>query len=370
VTNATIGVEARTLLGQPTGVGRYLRHLLKEMLALDPTIRFRLYFDRDGDDGLGADPRIERRRVRGRGMNALRWTHAALPRLMRSDPPPLAHFPFYTLPWSPPCPAVVTIHDITFTLRPEWFPWRSRVAFGLFARRSARRAAHVLTVSETSRRDLIGAYALDPAKVTAVPLAAGEEFAPRPPAESEAAARRHGLERPYLVHLGSLHPRRNLERLLDAVAGQPIALALVGRVERPYASVEPMIRARGLEGKVKHLGYVPEGDLPALLGGALALVYPSLYEGFGLPVLEAMACGTPVLTSNVSALPETAGEAAILVDPSSTEEIARGIRDLIGSAELRDRLRAAGLARARSFSWRRTAEGTLAVYARVLGRRP
>ncbi|HZE89045.1 MAG TPA: glycosyltransferase family 1 protein, partial [Verrucomicrobiae bacterium] len=271
---------------------------------------------------------------------------------------------------TPPCPSVVTIHDITFTLRPEWFPWRSRIAFGLFARRSARRAAHVLTVSEASRRDLIGAYGLSPGGVTAIPLAPDAAFSPRGERESVEVARRHGLALPYLIHLGSLHPRRNLPRLLDAMATLPpgVSLALVGRCERPYTSIEPMIRARGLEPRVRHLGYVPEADLPGLVSGAIALVYPSLYEGFGLPVVEAMACGTPVLTSDVSALPETAGGAALLVDPSSTEAIARGISDLIASASLREALREKGLARARDFSWRRTALATLDVYRSALGR--
>jgi len=365
-----VGIDARCLLGEPTGVGRYLRGILSEMPGLDPDLEVTLYLDRAGEDGIEDQPRIGRVRLEGGGRNAFRWTHLDLPGLLRSGAPPLMHFPFYTLPWSLPCPAVVTIHDITFTLHPEWFPWRSRVAFGLFAPRSARRAAHVLTVSECSRRDIVRAYGLDPSRVTAIPLAAGGEFSPKPRGEIEDAMRRHGLDAPYFIHLGSLHPRRNLDRLLDAIAALPVAehgareasLVLVGRVERPYTSVEPAIRAHGLEGRVRHLGYVADGDLPALLSGAVALVYPSLYEGFGLPVLEAMACGTPVLTSNVSALPETAGDAAILVDPLSTEAIARGLRALLKDAALRARLAGAGLARARSFSWRRAAGETIAVY--------
>ncbi len=387
-----IGVEGRSLLGEPTGVGRYVRNILTEMIEIDPRLRFRLFLDREAEDGFEGVPRVERIRLPGgRGRNVFFWTHRDVPRLLRRDPVALMHFPFYTLPLSLPCPAVVTIHDITFTMHPEWFAWRSRIAFGAFARRSARRAVHVLTVSECSRRDLIGRYGLDPSRVTAVPLAADPRFTPRPREEVEAVQRRHDIGPPYLIHLGSLHPRRNLERLLDAVAslGRPAAggarapaagaaiagagsafdpgsaavtLVLAGRVERPYLSVEPMIRARGLEGRVKHLGYVSDSDLPALLTGASALVYPSLYEGFGLPVLEAMACGTPVVTSSVSALPETAGEAAILVDPLSTEAIARCLHDVLTGADLRVRMREAGLARARSFSWRRTAEGTLEVY--------
>jgi len=267
-----------------------------------------------------------------------------------------------------PCPGVVTIHDITFTLHPEWFPWRSRVAFGMLAPGSARRAAHVLTVSACSRRDIIARYGVDGARVTAVPLAADPAFTPRTAEEVERVKRKHSLTRPYFVHLGSLHPRRNIEKLMDAFASVKDAsdLALVGRVERPWLSMAPLIRARKLDGRVKHLGYVGEADLPALLTGAVALTYPSLYEGFGLPVIEAMACGTPVLTSNVSALPETAGGAAFLVDPASTEEIATGLRALLEDPALRERLSEAGLARAAAFSWRRTAEGTIAAYRKAM----
>ncbi len=368
----TIGIEARSLMGEVTGVGRYLRNLLREMAGLDPDLSLRLYLDREGRDGLEDLPRVERRALPGRrGMNVFRWTHQALPRMLRREPVPLVHFPFYTLPFRLHCPAVVTIHDITFSLHPEWFPWRSRIAFTAVAPGSARRAAHVLTVSECSRRDLVERYALDPARVTAVPLAADPAFRPRAAGEVAEVGRRYGLRSPYLIHLGSLHPRRNLERLLDALAGLgresgEVTLALAGRVERPYRSVEPLIRSRGLRDRVLHLGYAPDRDLPALVSGARALVYPSLYEGFGLPILEAMACGTPVLTSNVSALPETAGDAALLVDPRSTEEIARGIRSLLGDDRLRERLRRAGLERAGRFSWRRTAEATLRVYRLAL----
>src|SRR5262245_4877065 len=346
------------------------------MIPIASDFRFRLCEDREAADGIADSPAIERRRLPGsKGRNVLAWTHRDVPRLLRREPVALAHFPFYTLPLSLPCPAIVTIHDVTFSLHPEWFPLRARVAFGLFAPRAARRAAHVLTVSERSRRDIIERYGVPAGRVTAVPLAAGATFTPRSDEEIERAARLHGLKRPYLLHLGSLHPRRNLDRLLDAFAGlgeeaANVTVVLVGRLERPYRALDPMIRARGLAGRVVHLGYVPDEDLPAIISGALALVYPSLYEGFGLPILEAMACGTPVVTSNVSALPETAGDAALLVDPLSTGEIAKALRSIMTEPDLRARLREAGLARASGFSWRRAAEGTLAVYRSVLGERP
>ncbi len=368
------GVDGRPLLGEPTGVGRYLRNILREMVDLAPDLTLRLYLDREGDDGLGSHPRIERRRLKGsRGRNVVTWTQWVLPGMIRSEPVSLAHFPFYTMPLFLDCPSVITIHDITFSLHPEWFPWKARISFAALAPWSARRADHVLTVSECTRRDLARRYGLHSSRVTVVPLAADPAFSPRTPAEAGQVASRLGLTPPYLLHLGSLHPRRNIERLLDAFAelagGRPeVQLVLAGRVEAPWTTMDPMIAERALEGRVVHLGYVREEDLPALVSGAAALVYPSLYEGFGLPVLEAMACGIPVITSNVSALPEVAGDAALLVDPRSREAIAAAMRSILDEPRLRERLIEAGLRRASGFSWRRTAEGTLAAYRAVLAR--
>jgi glycosyltransferase involved in cell wall biosynthesis len=271
------------------------------------------------------------------------------------------------------CPSVVTVHDITFTLHPEWFPWRARVSFAALAPWSSRAATRVLTVSECSKRDLVRKYALSPSKVTVTPLAADPRFRPATPREVGQVGGRLGLTSPYLIHLGSIHPRRNIDNLLDAfteIAREmpDLSLVLVGRVESPCESVTPLITSRALEGRVIHLGYAAEEDLPALLSGAEAMVYPSLYEGFGLPVLEAMACGTPVITSNVSALPETAGEAALLVDPRSREAIAGAMRAVLTEAPLHRRLAEAGLRRAAEFSWRRTAEATLGAYRAAIAR--
>jgi alpha-1,3-rhamnosyl/mannosyltransferase len=370
----TVGVDGRPLLGESTGVGRYLRNIIREMVSADPEVKFRLYLDREGEDGLEGLDRIERRRPQGsRGRNILVWTQWDLPKMVRREPVPLVHFPFYTTPLVLGCPSVVTIHDITFSLHPEWFPWRSRISFSAIAPWSARRADRVLTVSEHSRRDLIRKYGLEPDRVTAIPLASDPSFTPRPPGEIEGVTARLGLTPPYLIHLGSIHPRRNLEKLLDAFTdvadrGPDLDLVLAGRVEAPYTEIDSMISRRALEGRVIHLGYAEEVDLPALVSGAEAMVYPSLYEGFGLPVLEAMACGTPVITSNVSALPETAGDAALLVDPGSRESIARAIQSILDEPALRERLKEAGLRRAGSFSWRRTAEATLDAYRSVLSR--
>ena len=308
----------------------------------------------------------------GRLDNVFTWTHLRLPlRLLRGSDD-LLHCPFYTLPVFCPCPSVVTIHDITFDLHPEWFTTRGRVAFGGFASASARKARRVLTVSECSRRDIIAAYGVPEERVIAVPLAADPEFRPvEDPATLRHVRRKYDLGETYLLHVGSITPRRNIPRLLEAFSrvrsrAPGLMLALAGRLEEPSPPLAPEIASRGLEGAVKVAGYVDAADLPALYTAATAVVYPSLYEGFGLPVLEAMACGAPVLASNASCLPEIAGDAALLVDPQDVEAMAAGIWSLLADAPLRARLAEKGRARAAAFSWQRTARETLEVYREAL----
>ena len=376
-----IGVDGRSLAGQPTGVGRYVKNLVTHMAALDPTLTLRLYLPAGstGATGLNGAGRIETAMLGTPVLdrtalwdNVFVWNHLRLPAHLALHAVDLLHCPFYTLPAFCPAPAVVTIHDITFELHPEWFTRRARVAFGGFAAASARKARHVLTVSSRSRDDIIAAYRLDPSRVTAVPLAPDPEFVPITDPEILARVRsRYDLGPDYLLHVGSITPRRNIGRLLEAFAtarrSRPgLTLVLAGRVESPSPPVEVEIQRKGLTGAVKVAGYVQPEDLPALYNGAAALVCPSLYEGFGLPVVEAMACGVPVLASNTSCFPEVAGEAALLVDPLDTEALAAGIAAVVAYGALRQRLVQAGLRRAAGFTWERTARETLAVYRRAL----
>jgi len=372
----TIGVDARCLAGQPTGVGRYVHHLVRAMAAIDPSVRFRLYLPA-GRAEIPPGERIEAAilgRISGLPDNVFTWTHVRLPAHLARHPVDLLHGTHYTLPALCPVPAVVTLHDITFDLHPEWYTRRARLSFGGFAGSSARKARHVLTVSECSRKDIISSYGVDAAKVTSVPLAPDPRFRPVTEAGELARVReRYRLGEPYVLHVGSITPRRNIGRLLDAFAGvrrgggRP-TLVLAGRVEPPSPPVEADIRRRGLADAVRVAGYVDGGDLPALYSGAAVVAYPSLYEGFGLPVIEAMACGVPVLASSGSCFPEVAGDAALLVDPEDTGAIESGLRSLLTDEPLRRKLIERGFVRAASFTWERAARETLAVYDLVLGR--
>jgi glycosyltransferase involved in cell wall biosynthesis len=370
-----IGMDARAMARQPTGVGRYVRNLARALSRLEEAPELRLYLPEQGAAAAIGEAREEVLRTPAalRGLdNMFTWTHARLPLHLARRPVDLLHGTFYTLPALCPCPAVVTIHDITFDLRPDWFTPRARLALSGFAASSARKARHVLTVSECSRRDILQRYGLPPDRVTAIPLAPDPDLERvEDPGRVAAARMAHDLPPRYLLHVGAITPRRNIPRLLEAFArareeGSDLALALAGPVEEPAPALEPILRRLGIERWVRRLGYVPPGDLPPLYSGALAVVYPSLYEGFGLPVVEAMACGTPVMAARTSCFPEVAGDAALLVDPEDVEAMAAGLRALVKDPVLRERLARAGRERAARFSWQATARGTLDVYRRAL----
>jgi glycosyltransferase involved in cell wall biosynthesis len=271
----------------------------------------------------------------------------------------------FFLPPLLPCRGAVVVHDLSFRAHPEYFPrsvaWYMRWLTGW----AIQKAHRILTVSEFSRQELCRFYAVDPAKVVVVPNGVGAEFQPASPAMAatdEAILSQYGLKRPYILALGNIHPRKNLARLLAAYGclrqSRESAPALVWAGIPRWDSSELLAQARAAG--VLLPGFVAQADLPALYRQATMLVYPSLYEGFGLPPLEAMACGTPVVTSKTTSLPEVVGEAALTIDPTSVEEIAAVMARLLDDASLRRHLHQAGLARAAEFTWRRTAESILA----------
>jgi glycosyltransferase involved in cell wall biosynthesis len=281
----------------------------------------------------------------------------------------------YTAPPFCPAPIIATIHDLAFEHLPETFTRRGQMQLRLTVRRTARRAGRIITVSEFSRQDIIRTYHLPPDKIAVTYNGVGDRFTPHPASSSEAAdiRRRFGIERDYLLAVGSLQPRKNLARLVRAYARLRAEranfthqLVIAGRklwlAEEVFTEIERQCCARD----VIVTDYVADEELPALYRGAAALVYPSLFEGFGLPPLEAMACGTPVVTSNTSSLPEIVGEAALMVDPTDEAALTRGMLEVISDERLRARLREAGCERARRFTWRAAAEKTLGIYKEVL----
>ncbi len=358
-----IAIDARLWAEPRSGIGRYTRALTDHLLRLAPEETWVLYVDRPpGPTGPGVEVRCLPWPQR------LLWSLWHAPRDLRRHPVDVFHgVTGFELPGRGPWALVTTVHDLVPFRFPHLVPARHRWAVRALLGPALRRARRVIAVSEATRAELLARYRLPPARVVVVPEAAATHFAPPAPDALARARARYGLARPYVLFVGLLEPKKNLEALLAAVARLrrdgawgDTELVVVGA---PGWGPAPAARAHalGLDGAVRFVGPAPDADLPALYGGALAFAFPSLWEGFGLPVLEAMAAGAPVVASNRGALPEVTGGAALLVEPAP-DPLAEGLARILADADLRARLREAGLRRAAAFSWERTARETLAVY--------
>ena len=264
--------------------------------------------------------------------------------------------------------AVVTVHDVSCLVNPSWFRWQHALYYRTMIARSARHAAAVIADSEATAGDL-HRLGLDRERISVVPLGIDPVFRPVSPEVAESARKQYNLPEHFLLFVGTHEPRKNLVRVVEAfgrIAHEiPHALVLAGRSGWKCRPLHSAIAASQARDRILVPGFVPREHLPALLTAAAGFVWPSLYEGFGLPPLEAMACGTPVLTSNAASLPEVAGDAALLVNPEDTGEIAAQMLALATDDALRGALRDKGFERARRFTWQRTAELTAGVYRRV-----
>ncbi|HET8521752.1 MAG TPA: glycosyltransferase family 1 protein, partial [Thermomicrobiales bacterium] len=294
------------------------------------------------------------------------WEHLLLPVASRRARVDLVHGPVNVIPRGLPGPSVVTIHDLAFLQWPEQIPRRRYRYLARELSASAKRATRILAVSEATKRDIVDQLGIDPGKIVCTPLGVDARFQPvSGDALNEFRAAR-GLDRPYILSVATLEPRKNLPRLLDAYAivaeRLPHDLVLVGPEGWLTTTIHERLQRPALADRVRVTGFVPDAELPAWYSGAELFAYPSLYEGFGLPPLEAMACGTPVLTSTSSSLPEVVGDAAIVVDPTETEAIAEGLLRGLTDQTLTDELRRRGPRRAARFTWERTAALTVAAY--------
>ena len=353
-----IGIDASRAVVRPrTGTENYSFHLIQEMLALGRAHDYTLYFNQPPAPGeLSAGSATQRVIPFPR-----LWTHVRLSAEMAAQPPDVLFVPSHVLPVLHPERSVATVHDLGYLYWPKAHPLARRWYLHLSTLFNARSSSRVIAVSQTTADDLVRRYGVSLDKIAVIPEGCGPEYRPQS-ADAVAAVRsRYGLPGRYVLVLGTIQPRKNLGRLLEAFgrvrqAAGDVTLVLGGR---PGWDAAPILRQIAAAASVRALGYVPDRDLPALLGGAEALAFPSLYEGFGLSALEAMACGTPVVCADNSSLPEVVGDAGLLVKPTDVDALAGALILVLEDGALREELRRRGLQQALAFSWTRCAAATL-----------
>ncbi len=294
------------------------------------------------------------------------WTLGRLSFEMLRHPPELLWIPTHALPFFAP-KSIVTIHDVGFLARPELYKLRDRIYHLFSTRRIVRRAAHIITVSEFSKKEIIKYCGVSAEKISVTPLAAGADFYPRQASEVKGVLAKYQINEPYFIFIGRLEKKKNIKGLVAAFAMfrkryQNSKLVLIGKPGFGWDDVRRLVPERS----TLSLGYAEAKDVPALLSGALALILPSFYEGFGIPMLEAFALGTPVIASNVASLPEVGGDAALYFDPEKPEELSAIMARIYKEPELRAKLSRAGLERAKNYSWDKTAEATWEILKRFL----
>ncbi len=368
----TVGFDATSAARQSAGIGRYTRALLVALSALDDGTNFNLfYWSRGLLEGslpvLNARFKVRAVPLSDRVANAL-WYRVGLPvpvqfLTRRID---VFHSPDFTLPPTMHTPTVLTVHDLAFLRTPECAYPTLRAYLEMVVPRSARRATRIIAVSDNTRQDCIDLLGIEPNRITTVYEGVSAHFHPVSREMADSTVRSMGIEDPYILSVGTLEPRKNYVRLLEAFAllrerGFRHRLVIAGRPGWLFAPIHAAVDRLRLE---ECVSFVQPADdqLRALYGDAHAFVYPSLYEGFGLPLAEAMACGTPVACSTSSSLPEVVGDCAVLFDPLDIEDIAVSIQRVVEDRALASSLADKGLRRAAQFTWERAARATLQVY--------
>jgi glycosyltransferase involved in cell wall biosynthesis len=359
------------------GIGTYVRNLVRHLARLDKDTTF-LLFCNGADESTLRDMAENFVPVVDNSAQYRLREHVSLPLKLRRLGAELLHSPHYVRPLFCPVPSVVTIHDCIHLLFPQYLPNRMAYNYARFMMGSAiRNSAIVFTVSEASRGDILRFFPeTDPEKVHVVPNAIDAELLRDPGEEERERVReRYQLRSRFVLFAGNVKPHKNLERLIRAFArvrgqegNEDLRLVLIGDDVSRYASLRRAADEAGVRQDVRFFGFVPHETLAALYRMATVFAFPSLYEGFGLPPLEAMACGTPVVTSRLSSLPEVVGDGALLVDPYSEDEIAHGIARLLDDQDLRARLVERGLERAATYSWERSVREIHSGYLKALGR--
>ena len=377
----TVGINATALLSTRTGIGQYVYNLCKELGDLE-NVDPRFFYGHNWTDALRQDPAPTIAAVKASLRKYIPHAHAISRILTQARftgglmrrPVDLYHDPNY-IAYRFRGPTVITVHDLSWIRHPQTHPKERLDTMTRYFPRSLAQAVAIVTDCEFVKHELIDVFGVDPSRVYPVLLGVSPAFRPHAAAECRDVLAEHELAYGrYFLSVGTLEPRKNIPTLIDAFCALPAStqarcpLVLVGIRGWLTSRIEEKLKPLISKGLIRLLGYVPDEQMPMLYSGAAAFVFPSLYEGFGLPPLEAMACGVPVIVSNSSSLPEVVGDAGISIEPLDVDAIADAMRRVLEDERLADDLSRRGTARAIDFTWRRTAEQTAAVYSNVLAR--
>jgi len=366
-----IGIDCRTVIGNAAGLGRYVEGLVDHLLPLKERGHdYTLYFHQIDSRLLKWQEQAKQIVLKAPLTNL--WTHATLPLHLLRHPVDVCHFPNFIAPLVANCKIVITIHDLNFLLFPKNFTLRTYLALASQVRMSARKSDAIMVDSESTKADVMRLLRVPEEKLNVVYAGIHNRFRPVDDTTAiDGIKSKYHLEH-YVLCVGSLAPQKNLNRLIRAYAkfkqrtNSHYKLVIAGGQAWKYSSIFEEIKQLGITDDVVFTGYVPDEELPVLYSGATAFIYSSLYEGFGFPVLEAMACGTPTITSNVSSMLEVGGKAALFADPYSEDDISNAINRLLEDQVLRQNMVQAGFEQVRKFSFERMAREALHVYEKVM----
>lgn len=370
-----VAIDARKL--HDFGIGTYIRNLLRHLARIDQQNEYVLLCQ-ESDLAVGEQLGPNFRTVLEPSPNYSFREQIHVPWVLHRERPDVFHAPHYVLPPAVRCRSVVTIHDCIHLMFPQYLPNKAAYAYARASMWNAVRRSHrILTVSEASKRDILHFFNVPPEKVVVVYNSIDERFWVEPKEEDVARVReRYQLDHQFVLYVGNIKPHKNLVRLIEAFdelrkrgGYDELKLLIIGDEISKLPALRRAVHSHKLHKHVRFLGYLPDDTLAILYRLAAVFVFPSLYEGFGLPPLEAMASGAPVVTSNVSSLPEVAGDAAVLVDPYDVGSIVDGMSRVLTDPVLAQDLRVRGLVRAREFSWERSVARTYELYKEVAGLR-
>ncbi len=353
------------------GIGRYVSNLVNDLAKIDDKNKYFIFVNEDNFEWFANITNSNFKIIKLSNYSKIKfmrvlWEQFILPLYCVTKKIDLLHSPGFTLPFIKTCKQAVTIHDMTFFNYPEHHTFLKRIYFPMMIKHAAKRADLIFADSENTKQDIIKILKVKPDEIQTVHLGVEDIFfEKRNEKETKRILSKYNINKKYLLFVGTIEPRKNIATLISAFAKLPredLDLVICGKLGWMYDEIFSLIKKEGISEQVKLLGFVPDEDLPSLYANSEVFVYPSFYEGFGLPVIEAMASGCPVITSNLSSTKEIAGESAMLIDPNDQEELIQAIKNLLANDKMRQNLIKKGRLRAKEFTTLATAEKTLRAY--------